>query len=229
VFVANRSISSGINAEFVFPPIKQLGRHFDVNQETKCVRVYDDMLPSKSQTACWRGERLGCHLVHDHLFDRYSVPAEVLDSGAKSFASGIPDPWTVDNANAKAGVDLERLENVVEAHFADTRLHARAVLLVQDGNIVYERYGDSCHERTRLLGWSASKTMLNALVGIRVKQGKLSLNTTAGELLPEWANSGSSGRDGHGRGSGDENTNHPGQITVRQLLQMSDGLNLDEW
>ena len=65
-----------------------------------------------------------------------------------------------------------------------------------------------------LLGWSATKTILNALIGIRIRQGKLSLDTTAGELIKEWQAGGCEA---------------VANTTVRQMLQMSDGFNLDEW
>jgi CubicO group peptidase (beta-lactamase class C family) len=55
-----------------------------------------------------------------------------------------------------------------------------------------------------------TKSILNALIGIRVRQGKLSLNRTA--LFPEWCV------------APDERCN----ISVLQLLQMSSGLHFDE-
>jgi CubicO group peptidase (beta-lactamase class C family) len=62
-----------------------------------------------------------------------------------------------------------------------------------------------------LLGWSMTKSILNALIGIRVRQGKMSLDQKA--LFPEWC-----------QRSGDERCD----ITILQLLQMSSGLNFDE-
>ncbi len=56
-----------------------------------------------------------------------------------------------------------------------------------------------------------TKSILNALIGIRVRQGKMSLDQKA--LFPEWC-----------QRSGDERCG----ITILQLLQMSSGLNFDE-
>lgn len=55
-----------------------------------------------------------------------------------------------------------------------------------------------------------TKSILNAFIGIRVRQGKLDLNRTA--LFPEWCV------------DRDERCN----ISVLQLLQMSSGLHFDE-
>ena len=67
------------------------------------------------------------------------------------------------------------------------------------------------HDTAMLLGWSVTKSVLNALVGIRVRQGKMRLEQSA--LLPEWCAQ-----------PQDERCN----ITVLQLLQMSSGLHFDE-
>jgi hypothetical protein len=62
-----------------------------------------------------------------------------------------------------------------------------------------------------LLGWSMTKSILNALIGIRVRQGKLSLDQKA--LFPEWCERAGDARCG---------------ISILQLLQMSSGLYFDE-
>jgi CubicO group peptidase (beta-lactamase class C family) len=41
---------------------------------------------------------------------------------------------------------------------------------------------------TPQLGWSMTKSVLNALVGIRIKQGKLSLDQNASDFIAEWKN-----------------------------------------
>lgn len=82
---------------------------------------------------------------------------------------------------------------------ADPRLHAallravpvpqdrhrtRAVVVMQDGRILGERYGAGFGVETPLMGFSASKSVTNALLGILVRQGRLRLDQTA--LLPAW-------------------------------------------
>jgi CubicO group peptidase (beta-lactamase class C family) len=60
----------------------------------------------------------------------------------------------------------------------------RAIVVVQDGRIVGERYAPGITAHTPLPGWSMTKSVLGSLVGILVEEGKLSLDET--ELLPEW-------------------------------------------
>ena len=84
----------------------------------------------------------------------------------------------------------------------------RAVVIVRDGHIVAERYAEGFTADTPLLGWSMAKTVTNALVGILVKEGRLSVDRPV--PIPEW--------------QADERR----QITLDHLLRMSSGLQFDE-
>ena len=82
----------------------------------------------------------------------------------------------------------------------------RAVVVVQDGRLVAERYAPGFDARTRLLGWSMSKSVTNALIGALVADGRLKLDAPA--PVAQW-------RD-------PADPRHA--ITLRQLLQMTNGL-----
>ena len=86
----------------------------------------------------------------------------------------------------------------------------RAVVIVYKGKIVAERYAEGFSKDTPLLGWSMTKSVVNALVGILVQMNLLHLDHT--ELLEEWS---------------DENDPRR-QITLDQLLRMSSGLEWEE-
>ena len=165
VFGADRSLRSVLDAELVFPPAKY-GRRFEVDDERRCITVFGtwptDRRGRHHTTACWRGHRLGCHITEIDGASTapgplFPVPPELaLDdtaAAAAARASSSPAAWPLgDNTGPSLGpavlargrVDLEALEKHVALHFADARLHARAVILVVDGQIVFERYGDGC-------------------------------------------------------------------------------------
>ena len=86
----------------------------------------------------------------------------------------------------------------------------QAVVIMQHGRIVAERYAPGITSNTRLLGWSMTKSVMNALVGILVREGRLSLDHPV--RLREWNSPG----------------DPRGQITMRHLLHMSSGLRLTE-
>ncbi|MVA27664.1 serine hydrolase (plasmid) [Agrobacterium vitis] len=82
----------------------------------------------------------------------------------------------------------------------------RAIVVVRDGQIVGETYGAGFGPSTPLLGWSMTKTVNAALVGMAIKDRKLSLDQRS--LFPQWAN--------------DARKN----ISVADLMSMTSGL---EW
>jgi CubicO group peptidase (beta-lactamase class C family) len=86
----------------------------------------------------------------------------------------------------------------------------RAVIVVQGGKLIAERYATGFDRSTPLLGWSMSKSVTAALVGVLVKEGKLDPQAPA--PVAEWREAGDS-RDA---------------ITLDMLLRMSDGLDFDE-
>lgn len=86
----------------------------------------------------------------------------------------------------------------------------QAVLVVHRGALVAEHYGPEVDAGTTLQSWSMAKSILHALVGVLVGDGRLDLDAPA--PVPEW------------RGADDPRA----AITLRQLLAMRDGLDFTE-
>jgi CubicO group peptidase (beta-lactamase class C family) len=111
-----------------------------------------------------------------------------------------------------AGLDAPRIEKAIEGLFLESnpkmKLYTRAVVVLHEGRLVTERYASGIAKDTPLLSWSMAKSFTNALVGILVKQGKLSVKDPA--PVPEWAAS--------------DEPRHA--VTLDLLLRMSSGL---EW
>jgi CubicO group peptidase (beta-lactamase class C family) len=84
----------------------------------------------------------------------------------------------------------------------------RAIVVVHDGRIVGETYGEGFNASTPLLGWSMTKTVNAALVGMAIKDGKLSLDQKG--LFPQWAEDARA------------------DISVADLMAMSSGLEFNE-
>lgn len=85
---------------------------------------------------------------------------------------------------------------------------ARAVAVIRDGRLVAETYGRGFDRATPLLGWSMTKSVTAALIGMRVAEGRMDV-ARAG-LLPEWAS--------------DERA----EITLADLMGMQSGLEFNE-
>jgi CubicO group peptidase (beta-lactamase class C family) len=95
-----------------------------------------------------------------------------------------------------------------------------AVAVVQGGRLLAERYGGQLEHwdrpfepvgpTTRLLSWSMSKSVLHAVVGMLVAEGRLDLDAPA--AVPEWA----------------DPADPRAAITLEHLLTMRDGLDFNE-
>jgi len=85
-----------------------------------------------------------------------------------------------------------------------------AVVIVHDGHVVAERYADGFGIDTPVHGWSATKSVNNALLGILVRQGKLKMEEAA--PVAAWQ------APGDGRRA----------ITPDRLLRMQSGLDLGD-
>ncbi len=166
------------------------------------------------RTAVYR-DGFGCTLVIDATKDEL----ETQTRGA--IARKKPDmnaPWPagerVDLQAREPGVDMAQLERSVDDAFREpgpgTRRNTRAVVVVRRGRIIAEKYDPGFTSATPILGWSMTKSVTNALVGILVRMKKLDIMKPAPQAA--W------------RGAGDPR----GAITLDQLLRMSSGLKFVE-
>jgi CubicO group peptidase (beta-lactamase class C family) len=168
-----------------------------------------------SQTAIFR-DGLGCTLLNGRNEDelRAETAALFADPPPADGDALWPDGERVDLGALDQGVDRAALEKAIAAAFGEPHpLHprrTRALVVVQHGRIVAERYAPGFDAAMPLQGWSMTKSALNALIGMRVKDGKLAVTDKA--LLPEW------------RGAGDRRAD----ISLDDLLRMSSGLVFDE-
>jgi CubicO group peptidase (beta-lactamase class C family) len=126
-----------------------------------------------------------------------------------------PPPSAADDSGwPPAAPPPPALLRAVEAAFAepDPRRprRTRAVIVLHRGRLLIERYAPGYTADTRFPGWSMSKSVLNALTGILVAEGRLTLKGPA--PVAAW-----SGPQDPRRG-----------ITPEHLLTMSSGLAFDE-
>ena len=131
----------------------------------------------------------------------YEYPIEADDERVlEALASGLA-PF-VDGDHP----DIDRVD-AVEAFLADTG--TQAMIVIQDGSIVYEEYYAGAERDTMLTSFSVAKSFDSALVGIAIDEGLIgSVDDPITDYLPELAQ-----RD-------DRFT----RITIRDVLMMSSGL-----
>lgn len=153
-----------------------------------------------SQTA-WATRGFGCTL--DDRRPALPAPTPVSPAAnplAAAAAPTAPPPGVSAALDHAFGTDLSATDRAA--------LGTRAVVVLQDGKLVAERYAEGFGPTTPQLGWSMAKSVTNLLVGRLVQEGRVALDDS--HLRPEW--------------EGDRRAD----ITVRQLLQMTSGLAWDE-
>ena len=159
-------------------------------------------------------------LYRDGLGCALAVGASVEEVRAQGFDPGpAPDRSRIrwpdgDLVPEPALTDARRaaLDAAVAGAFGepDPEVHrrTRAVVVLHAGRLVAERYAAGFDERTPLLGWSMTKSVIATLVGIQVLRGSLDPNSPA--RVPAWG--------------GDERA----AIKLDDLLRMASGLEFKE-
>lgn len=110
-----------------------------------------------------------------------------------------------------AVVGKARLAEAIAPFFEDPALaETRALVVMQGGRVVAERYAPGYGPDTRLISWSMAKSVTATLVGLMVADGRLALDEPT--PVAEWQTP----RDGRAK------------ITLRHLLHMSSGLDHTE-
>jgi CubicO group peptidase (beta-lactamase class C family) len=138
----------------------------------------------------------------------------VLQPGASQTGTALPNRDRSAPADTLVSVTNPALEPVLARAFEEPNperpRRTRAVVVVQNGRIVAERYAPGFTPETPLIGWSMTKTVINALVGILVNEGRLAIDRPL--PIPEW-----------------QTTADPRHaITLDHLLRMSSGLEFNE-
>lgn len=143
---------------------------------------------------------------------------ELAPLPARPSSDDDPRPWPLGDRTSTepfpATVKRYELDRVVATAFSEAPsgppLQSRAVLVVWRDRIVAERYGPQIQRHSPLIGWSMSKSVTGALIGLAVSRGLLKAKDPV--LHPVWSKAEDPRR----------------AITVEHLLHMRSGLAFDE-
>ncbi|HYG48169.1 MAG TPA: serine hydrolase [Allosphingosinicella sp.] len=198
----------------IYPELEPLipGLDAAIDREAKTVSVaFSDKLPPR--IAAWR-PHLGCAQLPIgagadavRLLPRLGVDPAVGRNDRLRWPDGDS------NAAARPKGDAGALTRAVASAF-DRRTYGQgsettAVVIVQDGRIVAERYRDDFDMHMSQRTWSVAKSLAGTIVGAAVQKGLLDVDAPA--PIPEW------------RSPGDPRAS----ITTDQLLRMASGLHGD--
>jgi CubicO group peptidase (beta-lactamase class C family) len=178
-------------------------------------------------TATWAGlvqsrsiyrDELGCLLVRDASSQNAAQNATAAQPSSSATNVVVRPNAQLGNAAPTIGLEVAapspKLDAALDRAFAEPSQppfrHVKAIVILHDGRVVAERYASGYNPNTPILGYSVAKSITSALIGILVREGKLSVDQPA--PVAAWS-------DPH-------DPRHA--ITVDQLLRMSSGLAIEE-
>jgi CubicO group peptidase (beta-lactamase class C family) len=124
----------------------------------------------------------GCRVLHPGREARFA-PREADDHTPRAVSpSSIAGPGIVAPANDQLS---EALDHAFAEPYSGPRRFTKAVVVLHGGRVVGERYAPGVTPTTPLIGWSMTKSVTNALLGILVRNGKLDMHTPA--AIAEWS------------------------------------------
>lgn len=127
---------------------------------------------------------------------------------------GVPWPTLAWSTGPQLTGDPDRVEDILNRAFTvnpnDVTALSLAVVVIQGGRVVAERYGPGIDARTPLISWSMAKSITQALCGVLFDDGVVDLDSPG--VAPEW--------------SDDADPRH--EISLTHLLRMRSGLEFNE-
>jgi CubicO group peptidase (beta-lactamase class C family) len=215
--LCTRTMQSGealehVRTRYVEPKVRPLPNLWQIDVRPGEAVAVSTVLPTlKHERVAIFRKGLGCTIVppgttEAELRAQPFTPAPELPADAR--------PWPLGEATAQGALLSEKARAAIDKHAA--RLYSEeskelklaknttALLVAQNGELVYESYGQGYTREQPQLGWSMTKTVTAMLAGVLQRKGAIDLAAPVG--LPAW--------QGTPKAS----------ITWRQLLNMAPGI-----
>ncbi|MDT0643461.1 serine hydrolase [Zunongwangia sp. F363] len=204
-FEGGRSLESIEAGDNNFLPVYYAKNEVDFEEKS----VSSSILGLKKRTAVFK-KGIGSILLPDNFKGEIpKIPQPVRNFSAAN--KGFPNGQQVYNIPTSPGINIPALQLAVDSAFDrenENSKKTRAVLVLHKNKLVAEKYSPGFSENSKFLGWSMTKSVTNAVLGILEKQGRIFLEQN--NLFPEWKN--------------DERA----KISLNNLLQMNSGLEWEE-
>jgi CubicO group peptidase (beta-lactamase class C family) len=205
LFISNRNQNQTEIEDNNIPSMNLASNKVDAKSKTVTSSVYG----LKKRKAIYI-DKLGAVLIphgKENKPLKIPIPKRAKANIEKSFPYGeLPQKDTV-----FANIDYSKLKNAILNAFDkknENTKKTRAVLVVYKNQIIGEKYKKGFDKNSILLGWSMTKSITSAVLGVLEKQEKITLNQS--NLFKEWEQ--------------DERKN----ITLKNLLNMNSGLEWEE-
>lgn len=205
VFLANRPVSLTDNEDNNFSPIHIANDEVNLDKKWTTASVYGLM----KRKAMYR-EGLGSVLVSEN----YTGNKQFLKPKRNLQKTGFPYPYgeLPQRDTVFKNINYDSLNKAVVNAFdiegEEKAKKTRAVLVIYKNQIIAEKYANGFDKHSKFLGWSMTKSITSAVVGIMDKKGLVNIHQN--NLFKEWSQ------------------DNRKSITLNNLLQMNTGLEWDE-
>lgn len=200
-FEAGRQLGSIETGDNGFDPVSYADNEVSAEEKIATSRVFG----IKERKAVYR-EGIGCILLPEDISrENLALPVPnrnfTKDNYPYPYGNGEPEDTVFSNVNSND------LSLAIDGAFSPQN-KTRAIVVLYKDRLIAEKYADGFTPDTKLLGWSMTKSITSAVLGVLEKEGKISPEQD--HLFPEWEE--------------DERS----EITLNDLLHMNSGLEWDE-
>jgi len=211
--VCSKTFVSGLDPQAVFGELSERAgirrlRHVLRFTLDRAARTVDASTLGLFHSRAAFHDGLGCVEQHEQK-EPYLLKSDVEALRAKTPPS-LPEIAGTAVVEPSEPALKAALDDAFEEPPAPPFRRTKAVVVVHDGKVIAERYAAGIGIDTPLLGFSMTKSVVNALIGILTQQGLVTPSMPA--PIPEW------------RGADDPRR----EIEVEHLMRMTSGLDLDE-
>ncbi len=216
--VVSKTLCSGAFVSGVDPDVLYAEAVKPIPGETRLAKhlKYHVDREARQVTATWWGgfqsravyrEGYGCVLARAD--EPKDTPKGSNPSGTRATAAAAVSAAALDVQPQSPKLEAA-LDHVIVEPVQPPYRRVKAIVILHNGKLVAERYAPGYSADTPILGYSLAKSVTNALIGILVRQKKLSVEQLA--PVQEWQNPSDPRR----------------AITIDQLMRMSSGLAIEE-
>ena len=198
MFVSGRSLENIKEEELYAVPYANIA--VDTINKTVSADIY-----GLAKTKAIYRKGLGCTLVNE------LSESEIRQQPNVPVADTTSDNWTL-VPELPTNIDKYQFQKTIDDAFIENDpqniQRTRAIIVLYKGQLIAEKYAPNITHQMPLLGWSMTKSVTNAMIGLLVKDGILDIYKPA--PITEWQN------------------DNRKIITIDALLRMSSGLAFNE-
>jgi len=202
IFVANRTQESLESEDLKFSLVGLASSTVDYENKI----VYSDFYGFGKQKAIYR-EGLGVCLEEKGQYPNTYKQGQILPPAPKWFENEYWPKGQKIRKNLAKVFDIDKLNKAIDETFEQGG-NTRSLIVCYDTLAFVEKYADGFTKDTKILGWSMSKSIASAMIGVLAKDGHIDINAPA--PIQEWQI--------------DKRKN----ITTRSILNMTSGLKWNE-